>query len=401
MEWGDTPEQAAFRQQVRSFFDTALPEHYRRDEVDLRDDPDWQIDRALGTPADRAAASQWQEAMSRQGWVAPHWSEAYGGAGLSTIEQFILRQEMARRGVPVVNPFGVNMFGPTLIAHGSDAQREQLLPSIIAGESVWAQGYSEPAAGSDLSALQLRAERDGDHYVLNGQKIWSTGAHTATGMYLLARTDPDAPKHRGISFLYLMDLRMPGISVRPLVNMASEHHFNEVFFEDVRVPLGQRVGEENGGWYVAMTLLDNERSNITGAVTARRNVRRLLEALREVATSIGSASRLDLADRWIESEVGLNFSLRVATLQNAGLPFSAESSVSRVFGTELAQRVARSGVKALGMYGGLMHEEEGFAPGRARFARLYLQTVSATIGGGTAEIQRNIIATRGLGLPRG
>jgi alkylation response protein AidB-like acyl-CoA dehydrogenase len=401
MDWGDTPEQVAFRQEVRDFLNAELPEHYQRDEVDVREDADWQIDRALGTTEDQAAAEEWLQAMSRQAWVAPHWPEEYGGGGLSTIEQFILRQEMARRGVPVVNSFGVNMFGPTLIAHGSDAQRTELLPSIITGESVWAQGYSEPAAGSDLAALQLRAERDGDEYVLNGQKIWSTGAHTSTGMYLLARTDPGAPKHRGISFLYLHDLKAPGISVRPLINMAFEHHFNEVFFEDVRVPTDQRVGAENGGWYVAMTLLDNERSNIAGAVTARRDVRRLLNVLRETGTSLASASRGDLADRWIESEVGLNFSFRVASLQSACLPFSAESSVSRLFGTELAQRVARSGVRALGLYGGLLDEADGYAPARSRFAWLYLRTVSATIGGGTAEIQRNIIATRGLGLPRG
>jgi alkylation response protein AidB-like acyl-CoA dehydrogenase len=312
--------------------------------------------------------------------------------------------EMAEARAPGVGGSGVQMLGPMLIVHGTEEQKQQHLSGILSGDVIWAQGYSEPGSGSDLASLQTRAVRDGDEYVVNGQKIWTSGAHHADWLFMLARTDPDAPKHRGISFL-LLDRNTPGVSVRPLINMGWEHGFNETFFEDVHVPVSSRVGEENRGWYVGMTLLDFERSNITGAVDARRS----LEALRDyVGTDEGAAkSRLastptlrgDLADRFIETEVMFNFSFRIISMQDRGLIPNYEASTSKLFNSELVQRMANTGVKVFGMHSNIWERDK--APMRAQFTRSYVGSVSATIAAGTSEVQRNIIATRGLGLPRG
>jgi alkylation response protein AidB-like acyl-CoA dehydrogenase len=296
------------------------------------------------------------------------------------------------------------MLGPMLIVHGTEEQKKEHLSGILSGEVIWAQGYSEPGSGSDLASLQTRAVRDGDEYVINGQKIWTSGAQHSDWLFVLARTDPDAPKHRGISFL-LLDQSTPGVSVRPLINMGWEHGFNETFFEDVRVPVMNRVGEENRGWYVGMTLLDFERSNITGAVDARRS----LESLRGyVGTDEGKAHariadmpslRGEIADRFIETDVMFNFSFRIISMQDSGLIPNYEASTSKLFNSELVQRLSNTGMKVFGLHAGLWERDR--APMRAQFTRSYVSSVSATIAAGTSEVQRNIIATRGLGLPRG
>ena len=314
------------------------------------------------------------------------------------MEQFILNQELARAGAPPVGGSGVNMLGPTLILHGTDEQRSRHLPPILAGEVTWAQGYSEPGAGSDLASLQTRAVRNGDEYVLNGQKIWTSGAHTADALFALVRTDPTAPKHRGISFLLLEDIKAPGITVRPLVDLSGRHYFNEVFFEDVRVPVGNVVGEENRGWYVGMTLLDFERSNIAGAVSARRTLERLIDTIRSnpaLGRRNASPLRQEIAQRYIETEVMHQFSLRVISIQDRGEVPNHEASLSKLFNSELAQRLSQTGMRALGLHGALVDEHDPRS-----FASHYLGTVPATIRGGTSEVQRNVIATRGLGLPR-
>src|SRR5690606_26527662 len=267
----------------------------------------WQADRRSSDPEIVATAKSWSDALASKGWIAPHWPKEYGGASLSPMEQFIYNMEMAKSGAPRVGGSGVGMLGPTLIVHGTDEQKEQHLSGILSGEVVWAQGYSEPGAGSDLASLQTRAIRDGDEYVVNGQKIWTSGAHQADWLFMLARTDPDAPKHRGISFL-LTPKDAPGISVRPLINMAWSHGFNETFFEDVRIPAANRVGEENRGWYVGMTLLDYERSNITGAVSARKDIDELIgyangEGQSRSRMKTFNNLRLDVADRFIETEI--------------------------------------------------------------------------------------------------
>jgi alkylation response protein AidB-like acyl-CoA dehydrogenase len=405
MDWNDTPEQAAFRKEVHDFIQGRLPERYRKDEDGFGEEGGWQSDRVSEDPAARDAASSWASALAEKGWIAPHWPKEYGGAGLTPIEQFIYNMEMALQGATGVGGMGVQMLGPTLIVHGTEEQKKQHLSKILSGEVAWAQGYSEPGSGSDLASLQTRAIRDGDEYVINGQKIWTSGAHTADWLFALVRTDPEAPKHRGISFL-VMDRHTPGITIRPLINMGWTHGFNETFFEDVRVPVANRVGEENRGWYVGMTLLDFERSNISGAVSARKTVERLVASTRgaDAAKSRikqSGAIRLEIADRYIESEVMFNFSMRIISMQQRSIIPNYEASTSKLFNSELVQRLANTGVKNFGLYGNLWDRASSHAPMQAEFTRQYVQTVPMTIAGGTSEIQRNIIATRGLGLPRG
>jgi alkylation response protein AidB-like acyl-CoA dehydrogenase len=403
MDWNDTPEQAAFRTEVREMLAAKLPARYQQ-KRDQSFEGGWDSDRKSDDPERVGAAKEWAAALAERGWIAPHWPEEYGGAGLSPMEQFIYRMEMAEAQAPGVGGSGVQMLGPMLIVHGTEEQKQKHLSGILSGDVIWAQGYSEPGSGSDLASLQTRAVRDGDEYVVNGQKIWTSGAQFSDWLFLLTRTDPDAPKHRGISFL-LLDQETPGVSVQPLINMGWEHGFNETFFEDVHVPVANRVGEENRGWYVGMTLLDFERSNITGAVDARRN----LEALRDyVLTEEGaSKSRLastaslrsDVADRFIETEVMFNFSFRIISMQDSGLIPNYEASTSKLFNSELSQRTANTGVKMFGLHSTIWDRNK--APMRAQFTRSYVGSVASTIAAGTSEVQRNIIATRGLGLPRG
>jgi alkylation response protein AidB-like acyl-CoA dehydrogenase len=409
MEWTDSAEQADFRAEVRGLIESRLPALYRsRAESDA-----WarlpflqvQSDRLSEDAEVRAAGDEWVAALAEHHWVAPHWPTEYGGGGMSPMEQFIFNQEMSQAGAPTVGGIGVSMLGPVLILHGNEEQRREHLPRVLAGEVVWAQGYSEPGAGSDLGSLTTRAVRDGDEYVLDGQKIWTTRGHEANWLFTLARTDTDAPKHRGISFL-LLDRNTPGVDVRPLMNMGWEHDFNEVFYDSVRVPAGNLVGEEHRGWYVGMTLLDFERSNISGAIEARRRIGKLVDHL---AGPGRARSRVDalpslrdaVAQHAIEAEVMFNFSFRIISIQHAGQVPNYEASVSKLFGSELMQRLANTGTKVFGLHSNLWDEQDERSPMMASFTHNHVQGVSATIASGTSEIQRNVIATRGLGLPRG
>ncbi|MCC6959726.1 MAG: acyl-CoA dehydrogenase family protein [Dehalococcoidia bacterium] len=399
MDWHDSQEQTAFRSSVRALIAERLPERYRAfARSGGPGERQWENDRKSTDAAARQAAIDWHAALAERGWVAPHWPREYGGGGMSAMEQAILNQEFADAGAPAVGGSGVAMLGPTLILHGSEEQRKQYLPPILAGEATWAQGYSEPGAGSDLASLQTRAVRDGDEFVVNGQKIWTSAAHTADAIFALVRTDPQAPKHRGISFLLIDDIKSPGISIRPLVDMNGKHYFNEVFFEDVRVPAANLVGEENRGWYVAMTLLDVERSNIGGAIGAKRTLRRMLGIVRDdpwLSRRLDSSPlRHEIAQRFIEAEVMYQLSLRIISMQNRGQLPNDEASMAKLFNSELSQRVAQTCLQVMGLRGQLTEGDE-------TAARLYLGMVPATIRGGTSEVQRNVIATRGLGLPRG
>lgn len=399
MDWHDSPEQAAFRTAVRSLIEQRLPRRYK--DFARSGGPgerQWENDRKSADPVAKQAAIDWHAALAERGWVAPHWPKEYGGGGMSAMEQSILNQEFANAGAPAVGGSGVAMLGPTLILHGNEDQRKKYLPPILAGEATWAQGYSEPGAGSDLASLQTRAVRDGDEFVVNGQKIWTSAAHTADAIFALVRTDPQAPKHRGISFLLIDDIKSPGISIRPLVDMNGRHYFNEVFFEDVRVPAANLVGEENRGWYVAMTLLDFERSNIGGAIGARRALRRMLDIVQAdpvLARRLDASTlRHEVAQRFIEAEIMYQFSMRIISMQNKGQLPNDEASMAKLYNSELSQRVAQTCMQVMGLRGQLTEGEESFA-------RMYLGMVPATIRGGTSEVQRNVIATRGLGLPRG
>ena len=396
MDWNDNDEQAAFRAEVQNLIQAKLPSRYENG-------GDWEIDRVDERAEVRQAANDWAAALSDKGWVAPAWPKEYGGAGLSPMEQFIFKAEMALANAPGVGGQGVSQLGPTLIVHGTEEQKAEHLPKILSGEVNWRQGYSEPGAGSDLASLQTRAVRDGDDFVINGQKIWTSGAHRADYLYALVRTDADAPKHRGISFM-ILDKNTPGLTVRPLIDMSWRHHFNETFFEDVRVPAKNLVGEENRGWYVGMTLLDFERSNITGAITSRRTINTLVDYLGteegEEKSNVTESVRGSIADRYIETEVMFNFSFRIISMQAANQIPNYEASTSKLFNSELSQSLALTGTRAFGLFSNIWRGDDR-APMDGRFIESYVQSVPATIAAGSSEVQRNIIATRGLGLPRG
>jgi alkylation response protein AidB-like acyl-CoA dehydrogenase len=398
VDFRDTQEEAAFRREVRTFLQQNLPQGWGT--------PDYESQfSGPEDPERQAMEKEWRKKLSARGWLAPHWPKEYGGAGMSPVEQFVFNEEVANLRAPQVGGFGVTMIGPVLIMYGTDEQKAEHLPKITSGEVTWCQGYSEPGAGSDLASLQTRAVKDGDDYVLNGQKIWSSGAHHADWMFMLARTDPDAPKHRGISML-LVDMKSPGIQVQPLVDMSGRHYFNQEFFDNVRVPVKNRVGEENRGWYVGATLLDFERSNIGAAIGLRHTVNDLTEFARASAESgavpvtLSPSVRSELAERAIEADIAKLISYRIISMQKRGQVPNYEASMNKMFYSETQQRLAQTGMKLIGLYGNA-YGDTRWAPLRGRLSATYLGSVAATIAAGTSEIQRNIIATRGLGLPRG
>ncbi|MDZ7728137.1 MAG: acyl-CoA dehydrogenase family protein [Dehalococcoidia bacterium] len=355
------------------------------------------------TDADHERAQQFNNALAERGWIAPAWPKEYGGLGASIFEQMVFNEEFGYYGAPDTGTrgFGVGMIGPTLIIHGSEEQKQRYLPKITSGEHIWCQGYSEPGAGSDLASLQTRAVRDGDDYVINGQKIWTSGGHRANQMFCLVRTDPEAPKHRGISFLLIDDIKnTPGLTIRPLINMANRHHFNEVFFEDVRVPASNLVGEENRGWYVGMTLLDFERSGIGTTAGQKRTLEKLTDTLRDIGGDTLRKNRTKLADLVIANNVGRFLGYRIGYIQAQGQVPNYEASVTKTYQSELGQRIYNFGVNMLGLSGQMMPEDP-HAPLGGNLPESYIQAVPSTIYSGSSEIQRNIIATRGLGLPRG
>jgi alkylation response protein AidB-like acyl-CoA dehydrogenase len=389
MDFRDTPEEAEFRSEVRQFLEKELT-------ADLRQ-PDEAV-LGVGTGED-PRDMVWLKKLATRGWVAPAWPKEYGGAGLSIAQQFVYNEEMARARAPRPNFLAIGLIGPTIIVHGTPEQKKEHLSGILSGEVYWCQGFSEPNSGSDLASLQTRAVRDGDDFIINGQKIWTSGAHRADRIMVLARTDTEAPKHKGIS-AFVVDMHAPGVSVKALTNMAEMHSFNEVFFDNVRVPKKDLLGELNRGWYVAATTLDFERSSIINAVSLEELLREIVEATRPFRRSRDSAlARHELADRAIETRVAILLARRVASMQVKGLIPNQEASVTKLYCSELGQRLARTAVRLAGLYGQL-GPESPYAPIAGRIERMYRVQVGSTIAGGTSEIQRNIIAQRGLGLPR-
>jgi len=389
MDYRFSEEDELFRQEVRTFLRAEVPADWDHEPFELNDET-WPFARAF------------TKKLAAKGWVAPAWPVEYGGLGLGYMKQVVLSEEMAYRRAPNTGLVGVAYAGPTIIVYGNQEQKKQFIPGITSGEIVWCQGYSEPNAGSDLASLQMRAVKDGDDYVINGTKIWSSNAHKANWCFFLARTDTEAPKHKGISY-FVCPMDTPGISVRPLVNMANEHVFNEIVFENARVPVKYLVGEENRGWYIGMTTLDFERSNISTAAGHRRTFEQLTDYVREMGdgkSEMGNGVKAKLAELAIENQVGRHLSYRVASMQERGQIPNYESSAAKVYHSEYGQRLARAGLNMMGLYGQL---EEGsrHARLRGRFARSYMTTIGSTIAAGTSEIQRGIIANRGLGLSRG
>ena len=410
MDFRDSSEDAEFRQEVRGFLAKEYRAEYGGGDGDARGAA--QIAAREG-PAAAERYKAWMKKLAGKGWIAPAWPLEYGGAGMTVMQQFVFNEELAKARAPRPGGIGVGFAGPTIIVYGTEEQKKEHLPGIVSGETVWCQGFSEPGSGSDLASLQTSAVRDGDDYVINGQKIWTSGAQFSHRMILLARTDPQAPKHKGISY-FLLDMKSPGVTVRPLVNMANTPGFNEVFFDNVRVPVKDLLGEENRGWYLATTTLDFERSSIGTSIAQGNAVEDLVRWMKEdgkrkkETNGVSSSVKAELAERAIEAEAARLLSYRVITLQNRGMVPNHEASAVKLYAAELNQRVASTSLRVAGLYGQLDRsskagEEEAanrYAPNRGRFVRSYLNAVASTIAGGTGEVNRNIIATRGLGLPR-
>ncbi len=394
MDYRFTEEQDAFRQELRDFLKENLGEDWRGIDPDAYfHDENWPRIRQLTAK------------MAEKGWLTLAWPKEYGGQGRPHIEQMIYNEETAYFRAPTRDvSIGTHMVGPTLMLYGTEEQKTQYLPEIASGEAVYCQGFSEPESGSDLASLQLRAVEDGDDYVLNGSKIWTSGAHRSTHCYLLTRTDPDAPKHRGVS-VFVVDMDTPGIEVRPIINMFDIHYFNQVFFDNVRVPKQNMIGEKNRGWYIAATTLDFERSGVASFASNRRSLEELVELARETQNNGKPLSedpliRRRLADLWVSNEAGKTIAYNVAWMQSEGQVPNKEASISKMMGSEIAQQIHQLGIQMLGMYG-ILDKGSKWAYLNGRLAWQWMDSISLTIRGGTSEIQRNIIATRGLGLPRG
>ena len=389
MEFEFNAEQEAWRSQIQGWIAEEFGADWNGADFDMDEegaDDAWAFSKSV------------RQKLADKGWTAPAWPTKHGGMGLSFVEQAIFNEELAYRRVPGPDLISVGYVGPTLLSYGTDEQKDSFLEDIVTSRASWCQGYSEPGSGSDLASLQTRAVRDGDDYVINGQKIWTSNAHRADWMFALVRTDPDAPKHRGITYL-LIDMKTPGITVRPLINMLGGHGFNEVFFEDVRVPVQNRVGEENRGWYVGMATMDFERSALSGSAALRRNFDDFLDWMRERPRSAEKRELNAVADVAINIEVSRSLSLRVLSMQQGGLAPNHEASIAKMFSSELGQRFARFGINVMGPFGAL-RKGDPYAQMKGWFTEQYMSSVPATIAGGSSEIQRGIIATRGLGMPR-
>ena len=395
MDFAFTPEDQAFRRELRAFLQAEWPGGTGDASVDSEEE--FLRERAF------------ERKLGARGWLTLGWPAEHGGQGASHVRQAIMKEECSYFRAPAGGGPGgqaTGLVGPAIMQYGTPEQQRRFLPPIAAGDVTWCQGFSEPDAGSDLASVQARAERSGDAYVLNGHKVWTSGAAYADWIHVLARSDPEAPKHKGISY-FLVDMRSPGISYRPIEEMTGRAGFYETFFENVAVPKDNLLGEEHRGWYVATTTLGLERSGMLRVGAVRRSFDDLVAYLRAVPSPrVGEGARgrgalaHKLAEHRIDIEIGRWLAYRVAWLQDAGSPATYEASVSKTFNTEIAQRLANTTVNALGLPGALALESYR-APGGGLPGFTYLLTAHWTISAGTSEIQRNIIAQRGLGLPRG
>jgi alkylation response protein AidB-like acyl-CoA dehydrogenase len=404
MDLREAAEDLAFREEVRAFVDAELPQ-------DLRD-------KVLGfLHLEREDYVRWQKILHAKGWGAPGWPRDYGGTGWNAMQRTIFEEECFRAGAPRQMPFGLSMVGPVLIAFGTEAQKARFLPRIVSMEDWWCQGYSEPGAGSDLASLKTRAERRvddemGDHYIVNGQKTWNTLGQYADWIFCLVRTDPNAPKQQqGISFL-LIDMKSPGITVRPIITMDGAHEVNEVWFENVKVPVENRVGEENKGWTYAKFLLGHERSNIAGVGASKRELQRLKDIARtEIKNGRPLIEDPLFAARIAQVEIDLMAleitNLRALSAESEKRAPGPEASVLKIKGTEIQQALSELMMYAVGPYAlpfARRSSEEGdltSAAGpeyAAPLAATYCNYRKVTIYGGSNEIQRNIISQMILGL---
>ncbi len=383
-----SPSEQAFRDEIRAWLQENLPAPFPGKA-------------GGGNPEYLAYLKNWQRTLHSGGWLGITWPEAFGGRGATPIEQTIYREELARVKAPDVLGFlGVSLVGPSIITHGTDDQKRELLEPMLSGEHIWCQGFSEPNSGSDLASLSTRAVLDGDHYILNGQKTWTSYAHVSSHCLLLVRTNPDAPKHKGITCL-LVDMDTEGIQTRPLRMMSGDSGFNEIFFTDARVPVSRVLGEVNAGWRVGITALMNERTNLGGGMDLMLGqfLDGLIRSLRNIPRGEGCAAddpivRQKIAQAQIDLEVFRMTGARaLSSYSKRGVP-GAEGSILKIFFSEMYQRVSRAAAEIAGPYGQLTEDE--FAP----LSYAYLRSRGSTIEAGTSEIMRNIIAERVLGLPK-
>jgi alkylation response protein AidB-like acyl-CoA dehydrogenase len=387
-----TRDELAFREEIRAFVAEKLP-------ADIRDKVDH------GQPLAKDDAVRWQKMLFEKGWIAPNWPVEYGGTGWTPTQMYIFDDEMGAAGAPPVVPFGLKMVGPVIYAFGSEEQKKRFLPDILSSKVWWCQGYSEPSSGSDLASLTTRAVRDGDHYVVNGIKAWTTLGQYADWIFCLVRTDPNAKKQQGISFL-LIDMKSPGVSVHPVITMEGDWEVNETHFEDVRVPVENLIGQENQGWTYAKYLLTHERTNVANIGNLKRTLRRLRREAAKV--KVGDSVLLEtpaFARKVAEIEIqitALEFTvLRVLSkVQRGGAP-GAESSLLKVRGTELQQAMTELLLEAAG-YEGFAYVPEHGQPinskWTARAAANYFNYRKVTIYGGSSEVQKNIMTKAVLGL---
>ncbi len=395
MNFAFTKQEEAFRQEILTFLKKELPpgwigSTYYEDE--LEQEEIWKLGRKFAPK------------LGEKGWLAMAWPKEYGGQERSHIEQTLFKEEMAYNRAPGIDFAGVGMCGPTLLMFGTPEQKKRHLTGIAKGQVFWCQGFSEPESGSDLASLRTKAEDKGDHFLVNGQKVWTSGGHRAQWMFLLARTNPTVPKHQGISFL-LLDMKTPGVEVRPLMNIVGGHAFNETFFDNVCIPKENLVGKLNDGWTVATALLNFERSGIERVASARKLLDEVIEFVRENKTRLTITRDMDiikqkLAEMIIQLQVGRWMGYHVSYIQQKHEMPWVEAPISKVFGSELMQRVAQVGMEILGPYAQLDMGSKWATLG-GRVSHVYQSSLGRTLGGGTSEIQRNLIATKGLGLPRG
>ncbi len=398
MDFTLTPEQQSFRDEVRDWLGKNLP-------------ADWVARLRQGSDVPRPEAyrflSDWQRRMYEAGFVGITWPKEYGGRGLTFMEEMILQEEMAlRKAPPVLNILAIGMAGPTIIAYGTEEQKKRYPAKMLSCEEIWCQGYSEPNAGSDLAALQTRAVKDGEHYVVNGQKVWTSLAHVADWMMLLARTDPDAPRHKGITY-FLVDMHSPGITVKPLKQLTGDEEFNEVYFDNVRVHDSQILGGLNNGWAVGMTTLMYERLALGFGLQVRLRI--ALDGLVELArhtTKNGApvtrdpVMRQKLAQLWIDTEVFKYTGARAITKLLKGELPGPEASTGKMMWVEGHQRLQELAMEIQGPYSQIM-KGSPWAVAEGLWQHTFLRSRANSIEGGTTEIQRNIIGERVLGLPKG
>ena len=390
-----TPEDMSFREEVRSFIEENYPKHLGS------------LDRGDMSKEDLLA---WHKVLHTKGWVAPSWPAEFGGTDWTVTQRYIFNEESARRGTIPPMPFGVQMLGPVIYTFGNQEQKDWVLPGILSGEDWWCQGYSEPGAGSDLAALKTKAVLEGDEYVVNGHKIWTTLAQHADWMFCLVRTTSGEKRQDGISFL-LIDMKTPGITVRPIITIDGGHEVNEVFLEDVRVPANNLVGEQDKGWTIAKFLLGNERSGIAGVARSKKAIDRLREIARgELENGDPLLSSADFSRKIAELEVDLTAleytELRTLAAESQGQGPGPESSILKIKGTEIQQRITELTMEAVGNYAApwvpqLDVGDNYLAIGPEQshgVSQTYFNTRKTSIYGGSNEIQRNIIAKMVLGL---